>query len=52
LTKAAKEAKEELEVVKGHTALFPVPLYRCFESFEEEREDLEDDARSGQLSTA
>jgi len=48
LTKTATEAKEVLEVVQGHT----VPLYRCFERFQVEREDLEDDARGGQLSIA
>jgi hypothetical protein len=52
LTKTATEAKEVLEVVQGHTALSPVPLYRCFERFQEEGEDLEDDVGSGQLSTA
>jgi hypothetical protein len=52
LTKTATKAKEVLEIVRGHIALYPVSLYRCFERFQEEREELEDNVRSGQLSTA
>jgi hypothetical protein len=52
LTKTAIEAKEVLEVVQGHKSLPPVPLYRCFVRFMEEREELEDDTKSGQSSTA